>query len=139
MIWTVAENFAPNGIRSPEHPARRESLYRLSYPGPTDFDGTFHNQLEATTEISMLYLHVLMHAHTHTHTHECHAVKFCLAVHLSLHKFQIRDLLNFDSIETGLLPKNAYYLHLAGFQFSNYVESVATYLNYASITILNDS
>jgi hypothetical protein len=29
-----AENLAPTGIRSPELPARRESLYRLSYPGP---------------------------------------------------------------------------------------------------------
>jgi len=25
----------PTGIRSPDHPARRQSLYRLSYPGPT--------------------------------------------------------------------------------------------------------
>jgi hypothetical protein len=24
----------PTGIRSPDHPARSESLYRLSYPGP---------------------------------------------------------------------------------------------------------
>jgi hypothetical protein len=24
----------PNGIRSPDRPARSESLYRLSYPGP---------------------------------------------------------------------------------------------------------
>ena len=29
-----AENLGPTGIRSPEHPARSESLYRLSYPGP---------------------------------------------------------------------------------------------------------
>jgi hypothetical protein len=103
IIWTGAENVAPNGIRSPEHPARRESIDRLSYPCPTDFDCTFHNQLEATTETSMLYLYYLMHACTHIHTRH---VKFCLAVHLSLHKFQIRDLLVFDSIETGLLPKS---------------------------------
>jgi hypothetical protein len=24
----------PQGIRSPDHPARSQSLYRLSYPGP---------------------------------------------------------------------------------------------------------
>jgi hypothetical protein len=33
-VWTVAENLAPTGIRSPDDPARSESLYRLSCPGP---------------------------------------------------------------------------------------------------------
>jgi len=33
-VWTGAENLAPTGIRSPAHPARSQSLYRLSYPGP---------------------------------------------------------------------------------------------------------
>jgi hypothetical protein len=33
-VWIGAENLAPTGIRSPELPARSESLYRLSYPGP---------------------------------------------------------------------------------------------------------
>jgi hypothetical protein len=33
-VWTDAENHAPTGIRSPDRPARSESLYRLSYPGP---------------------------------------------------------------------------------------------------------
>ena len=33
-VWTGAENLAPIGIRSPDHQARNESLYRLSYPGP---------------------------------------------------------------------------------------------------------
>ena len=31
-VWTGAENFASTGIRSPDHPARSESLYRLNYP-----------------------------------------------------------------------------------------------------------
>ena len=30
-IWTGAENLAATGIRSPDRPARRQSLYRLSY------------------------------------------------------------------------------------------------------------
>jgi hypothetical protein len=34
LLWTGAENLAPNGIRSPDRPARSESLYRLRYPGP---------------------------------------------------------------------------------------------------------
>jgi hypothetical protein len=33
-VWIVAENLAFTGIRSPDLPARNESLYRLSYPGP---------------------------------------------------------------------------------------------------------
>ena len=30
-VWTGAENLASTGIRSPDRPARSESLYRLSY------------------------------------------------------------------------------------------------------------
>jgi hypothetical protein len=33
-VWTGAENLAPTGIRSPDRPARSQSLYRLSYPAP---------------------------------------------------------------------------------------------------------
>jgi hypothetical protein len=33
-VWTGAVNLASTGIRSPDRPARSESLYRLSYPGP---------------------------------------------------------------------------------------------------------
>ena len=32
--WTVVENLAPIGIRSPDRPVRSQSLYRLSYRGP---------------------------------------------------------------------------------------------------------
>jgi hypothetical protein len=31
-VWTGAENLAPTTIQSPYHPARSQSLYRLSYP-----------------------------------------------------------------------------------------------------------
>ena len=34
-IWTGAENLALTGIRSPYLPTHSESLYRLSYPGPS--------------------------------------------------------------------------------------------------------
>jgi hypothetical protein len=30
-VWTNAENLATTGIRSPDRPARSQSLYRLSY------------------------------------------------------------------------------------------------------------
>jgi hypothetical protein len=33
-VWTGALNLAPTESRSPDRPARRESLYRLPYPGP---------------------------------------------------------------------------------------------------------
>ena len=33
-VWMGAENLAPTGIWSPDQPARSESLYQLSYPGP---------------------------------------------------------------------------------------------------------
>jgi len=33
-VWTGAENLASTGIRSPDRPARSQSLYRLNYPGP---------------------------------------------------------------------------------------------------------
>jgi len=33
-VWTGAENIAHTGIRSPERPARKESVHRLRYPGP---------------------------------------------------------------------------------------------------------
>jgi len=31
-VWTGAKNLAPTGIRSPDHPAHSQSLYRLRYP-----------------------------------------------------------------------------------------------------------
>jgi hypothetical protein len=32
-VWMGAENLVLTGIRYPDRPTRRESLYRLSYPG----------------------------------------------------------------------------------------------------------
>jgi hypothetical protein len=33
-FWTGAEDLAPTGIRSPDRPARSESLYQIRSPGP---------------------------------------------------------------------------------------------------------
>ena len=33
QVWIDVENLTPTRIRSPDCPARSESLYRLSYPG----------------------------------------------------------------------------------------------------------
>jgi len=42
-VWTGAENLAPTGIRSPDRPARSQSLYRLRYPAHTPLCKTCHN------------------------------------------------------------------------------------------------
>ena len=47
-VWTGAENLAPTGIRSPDCPARRESPYRLSYPGPKMKHIQFKNLISVT-------------------------------------------------------------------------------------------
>jgi hypothetical protein len=31
-VWTSTENLTPTGIRSPDHPACSESLYRMRHP-----------------------------------------------------------------------------------------------------------
>jgi len=42
-----AENLAPTGIQSLDHPALSESLYRMSYPSPHHFImGKLHEQYE---------------------------------------------------------------------------------------------
>jgi len=41
-VWTGAENHAPNGIRSPDLPARSQLLYRLSYPAHVSLQYSIH-------------------------------------------------------------------------------------------------
>ena len=41
----VRKNLAPTGIRSPDRPARSESLYRLRYPGPRPLWLTYRNSM----------------------------------------------------------------------------------------------
>ena len=42
-VWTGAENPASTEIRSPDRPARSESLCRLRYPGPLYFKLLFRS------------------------------------------------------------------------------------------------
>jgi hypothetical protein len=44
QVWADTENLAPNRIRSPDRPARSDSLYRLSYPGHTTTKTTTANE-----------------------------------------------------------------------------------------------
>jgi len=41
-VWTGGENLAPTGIRSPDRPARRQSLYILCYRAHV-YDGGVHH------------------------------------------------------------------------------------------------
>jgi hypothetical protein len=61
-VWTCAENLAPTGFRSPERPACRNSLYRLSYHwrynaylklGHGRFLGAFARLRKATISFAM--------------------------------------------------------------------------------------
>jgi len=46
----------PTGIRSPDPPARKESLYRLSYPDPQKVRGTNHKASHYTINSIILLL-----------------------------------------------------------------------------------
>jgi hypothetical protein len=63
-VWTGMEDIAPTEIRSPDRPARSESLYRLSYPD-------FHHRPEQIKSRPVAVPH-LQHAH---HLHELCAGK----------------------------------------------------------------
>ena len=45
-VWTGAENLAPTEIRSPDRPARSQSLYRLRYPAPSGNTGQFQRAVQ---------------------------------------------------------------------------------------------
>ena len=53
-VWTGAENLASTGIRSPDRPARSQSLYRLRYPA--------HHLNRGAIEILQWEITVLEHA-----------------------------------------------------------------------------
>jgi hypothetical protein len=44
-VWTCAKNLVPTGIRAPDRPARSQSLYQLSYPGPRNFLGFLYYKI----------------------------------------------------------------------------------------------
>jgi hypothetical protein len=51
-VWTYAKNLAPTGIRSPDRPARGQSLYRLSYPARSSFAIATSSVLESGKTVS---------------------------------------------------------------------------------------
>jgi hypothetical protein len=50
-VWTSAENLGPTGIRSPDRPARSQSLYRLSFCA---LYRSFIHMLPATTNLQFV-------------------------------------------------------------------------------------
>ena len=50
-VWIGAENLAPTGIRSPDLPARSESLYRLSHPGSCKSFRILKNEIRFITRV----------------------------------------------------------------------------------------
>ena len=61
----VRKTSPPTGIRSPDRPARSESLYRLSYPGPQTKQVLFPNTL--TLSVRSVFFHSLATCHTADH------------------------------------------------------------------------
>ena len=59
-VWTVAEDFAPNEIRSQDRLARSESLYRLSYPSSNNNNNNNNNNTFITREasVSIFLIHI---------------------------------------------------------------------------------
>jgi hypothetical protein len=52
-VWTGTEDLTPTGIRSPDRPARRQSLYRLRYPATTALsEGIFFHCVRLRPTIS---------------------------------------------------------------------------------------
>jgi hypothetical protein len=52
LVWTGAENLAPTGIRSPDRPARSQSLCQLRYP--THF-GYKSNRITSFCDLTIKY------------------------------------------------------------------------------------
>jgi hypothetical protein len=55
-VWTGAKNRTPIGIRSPDRPARGQSLYRLSYPAPVIMIYIFNFFKSSSRAFLVLYM-----------------------------------------------------------------------------------
>jgi hypothetical protein len=52
-VWTGAENLVPTGIRSPDRPARWQSLYHLRYPAHLYWERLPHKPLASRRETNV--------------------------------------------------------------------------------------
>jgi hypothetical protein len=51
IVWNGAENLVPTRIQSPDRPYRSESLYQLSYPGPS----CIHTEVKPEQTVSVVF------------------------------------------------------------------------------------
>jgi hypothetical protein len=58
-FWTCAKNLSPTGIRSPERPARSQSLYRLNYPALVHT--MFRGQNWLLSAIKYIYIYIYIY------------------------------------------------------------------------------
>jgi hypothetical protein len=79
------ENLAPTGIRSPERPARKQSLYRLSYPAHIYiYIYIYSNNGRHPVTKNFTTLHPTTLHHTFRHFTSCH-INFTKLLSFKLH------------------------------------------------------
>jgi hypothetical protein len=59
-VGPTAGKFRPTSFRSPDRPARSESLYGLSYPGPVNLVENVNRGLIKYTSLCKWYLHFVV-------------------------------------------------------------------------------
>ena len=60
-VWTGAENLLSTGVRSPDRPARSDSLYRLSYRSPQNMININHKtqSVVSTATFCRTFSHII--------------------------------------------------------------------------------
>ena len=66
LVWTVAENLASTGIRSPDRSARSQSLYRLRYPAH-NFNNNNNNSIRRNACLLLLVRFNVLPIHPSTY------------------------------------------------------------------------
>jgi hypothetical protein len=109
-VWTDAENLALTGIRSPDRPARSESLYQLSYPGP--LIPAIHKTYLSVPSTSTESKHSAEHTHTVRRVHFQCVHKHTRAQYLSIRGIQRKYVNTICTSDQGLriltLPQGHY-------------------------------
>jgi hypothetical protein len=109
-VWTGAENLVPTGIRSPDRPARSQSLYRLSYrPTIPNYTCTITNCVKqcwplvsrqssrwssfvVTAQRTVLLLHSVLC---------CHCTAYCVVTAQPQFKLHCQQNITFPFATTG--------------------------------------
>jgi len=106
---TVAENLAPTGIRSPDRPARSESLYRLRYLGSHHCIGMYsytHKLLVLVTTAVFLRLSRCELIPCRTNPTRCQIIHTILSVNCDL-----LDISSFNRPGSMMVRRNVGSIH----------------------------